>query len=277
MPALLCVLLLAATVLKMLGRLPAVDFDVLAVGLLAAGVCLAGLPALPTAPLLLYAIYVAAFVVWLFRSLSADAAEELRTATLLIATLLISASMVNGLRAVISWTFFALAALGAAAILAPGIPAGALDQFGESLRNAFGYTSSYTAALGFVCAAAALIARRRFPRLSLVVMYIAGAALMLPALHWVGAMITPERALFERELATVGVVGVVAYALIWLEAAWPTAGDLSARAAEGMALGMFMTLLFGTVIGHAGVAPTVAAALLMGAIQAERGPLRRRS
>jgi hypothetical protein len=277
MPAVLCVLLLVATVLKMLGRLPAVDFDVLAVTLLTATVCLAGLPSLPTAPLLLYGIYETALIVWLLRSRSADAAEELRTATLLIATLLVSASAVNGLRAAVSWTFFALAALGAAAILAAGIPAGAMEQFGQSLRNAFGYTSSYAAALGFICVAGALMARRRFPRLSPVVMYIAGAALMLPALHWVGAMITPQRALFERELATVGVVGVIAYVLIWLESAWPTASDLSARASEGMALGMFVTLLFGTVIGHAGVAPTVAAALLMGAIQAERGPLRPRS
>jgi hypothetical protein len=44
-----------------------------------------------------------------------------------------------------------------------------------------------------------------------------------------------------------------------------------------MALGMFTTLLFGTVIGHAGVAPTVAAGLLIGVIQAERGPARARS
>jgi hypothetical protein len=277
MPAMLCVLLLVATVLKMLGRLPAVDFDVLAVTLLTAAVCLAGLPSLPTSPLLLYGIYEAALIVWLFRSLSANSAEELRTATLLIATVLISASVVNGLRTVVSWAFFALAALGAAAILAPGIPTGAAEQFGQSLRNAFGYTSSYAAVLGFVCAAAALITRRRFLRLSAVVMYIAGAALMLPALHWVGAMITPQRALFERELATVGIVSVAAYVLIWLEAAWPTASDPSARASEGMALGMFVTLLFGTAIGHAGVAPTVAAGLLMGAIQAERGPLLKRS
>src|SRR6185503_1922865 len=152
-------LLLVATVLKMLGRLPAVDFDVLTVTLLTAAVCLTGLPSLPTAPLLLYGIYEAALIVWLFRSLSADAGEELRTATLLIVTVLVSASAVNGLRAVVSWTFFALAALGAAAILLPGIPAGAMEQFGESLRNAFGYTSSYSAVLGFICAAAALIAR----------------------------------------------------------------------------------------------------------------------
>ena len=108
-------------------------------------------------------------------------------------------------------------------------------------------------------------------------MYAAGALLMLPALHWVGAMITPERALFEREVAALGVVGVLAYGMIWLDAAWPSGSDASARACEGMALGMFATLLFGTVIGHAGVAPTVAAGLLMGVTQAERGPARARS
>jgi hypothetical protein len=43
MPAVICVLLLVATVLKMLGRLPAVDFDVLTVTLLTAAVCLDGI------------------------------------------------------------------------------------------------------------------------------------------------------------------------------------------------------------------------------------------
>jgi hypothetical protein len=102
------------------------------------------------------------------------------------------------------------------------------------------------------------------------VMYVAGATLMLPALHWVGAMITPQRALLQRELATVGIVGVLAYVGIWLEAAWPVGGDLRTRACQGMALGMFATIAFGTVIGHAGVAPTIAAGLLIGVIQADR-------
>ena len=115
------------------------------------------------------------------------------------------------------------------------------------------------------------------PRLQRALIYVAGAALMLPALHWVGAMITPERALFERELATIGAIGVIAYALLWLEAAWPAGIDLPARACEGMALGAFATVLFGTVIGHAGAASTVAAGLLIGVIQAERGPARARS
>jgi hypothetical protein len=271
------VALLAATVFKMLGWLPGVDFDVLTVALLVAAVCLAGLPSVNTAPLLVYAVYEAALLVLFFRSPSADSAAALRSGSLLLATLLVCASSVNGWRAAVGWTILALAALGAAALLAPGIPGGAAEQFAQSLRNAFGYTSSYSAAAGFVCAAGALIARTRAPRLQRALIYAAGAALMLPALHWVGAMITPERALFERELATIGVVGVIAYALIWIEAAWPAGSDLPARACEGMALGAFATVLFGTVIGHAGAASTVAAGVLIGVIQAERGPARARS
>jgi len=271
------VILLAATVFKLLGWLPGVDFDVLTVALLVAAVCLAGLPSVNTAPLLVYAVYEAALLFAVFWSPSADSAAALRTGSLLLATVFVCASCVNGLRAALGWAIFALAALGSAVLLEPGIPGGAVEQFSQSLRNAFGYTSSYAASIGFVCAAGALIVRSRAPRLQRVLIYVAGAALMLPALHWVGAMITPERALFERELATIGVVGVIAYALIWLEAAWPAGNDLPARACEGMALGAFATVLFGTVIGHAGAASTVAAGLLVGVIQAERGPARARS
>lgn len=271
------VVLFAATVFKLLGWLPGVDFDVLTVALLVAAVCLAGLPSVNARPLVLYAIYETALIVAFLRSPSADSSFALRTGSLLLASVFVCASSVNGLRAAVGWVVFALAAFGAAALLAPGIPGGTMEQFTESLRNAFGYTSSYAAAIGFVCAAGALVARTRAPRLQRVLIYIAGASLMLPALHWVGAMITPERALFERELATLGVVGVVAYALIWLDAAWPAGRDLPARACEGMALGAFATLLFGTVIGHAGAASTVAAGLLIGVIQAERGPARARS
>jgi hypothetical protein len=271
------VALLVATVFKLLGWLPGVDFDVLTVALLVAAVCLAGLPSLNTAPLAIYALYGAALLVYFLRSPSADSTAALRTGSLLLATIFVCASSVNGFRAAVGWLLFALAAVGAAALLGPGIPGGATEQFTQSLRNAFGYTSSYLAALGFVCGTGALIVRTCAPRLQRALIYVAGAALMLPALHWVGAMITPERALFERELATLGMVGVIAYSLIWLEAAWPAGSDLPARACEGMALGAFATVLFGTVIGHAGAASIVAAGLLIGVIQAERGPARARS
>ncbi len=218
-----------------------------------------------------------AMAIWFVRSPTSESAGLLRMGSLFVATTAVSATCLKdtrGFRVAIGWTSFALAAIGAAVLLRLGIPTDVIAQFAQSLRNAFGYISSYAAAAGFVLALGALVARTRSPRLQRALIYAAGAALMVPALHWAGAMITPQRALLQREMAAFGAIAVAAYVAIWIDAAWPAGRDLSARACQGLALGMFVTILFGTVIGHAGVAPTVAAGLLIGVIQAERSAAR---
>jgi len=272
--AAVAIALLGAAVLKIMGQLPAVDFDVLATTLLAAGVCVAGLPTVRPWPLLAYAMFGIALTIGFVRAPSAESAAMFRTGTLFIATALASELLLekaDRYRAAIVWTCFALAALGAVVLLRMGLPSDVLEQFTVSLRYAFGYLSSYAAAAGLVLASIALVVRSRAPHVQRALIYAAGATLMVPALHWVGAMIMPNRALLHREMAMLGAIGVAAYVAIWIDAAWPNGHRIAARACQGLALGMFITILFGTVISHAGVAPTIAAGFLIGVIQAERG------
>jgi hypothetical protein len=271
--ALLCIALFIVAVLRIRGWFLAVDFDVLTVALLTAGVCLAGLPTARPWTLTIYSLYAIALAIGLLRSSSGEAAAILRAGMLFIATALTTGYFLrdaDGVRSALGWTILVLAAVGSAVLLAPGIPTGVVDQFAQSLRNAFGYLSSYSAAAGFILLAGAALVRARAPRVHHALLYAAAAALILPALHWAGAMITPQRALLQREVAVIGALGVAAYSAIWIHAAWPGGRGALARACAGLALGTFVTLLFGTVIGHAGAAPTVAAGLLIGLVQAER-------
>jgi hypothetical protein len=80
--------------------------------------------------------------------------------------------------------------------------------------------------------------------------------------------------MLNNQLGTIGVIGAAAYVAIWLHSAWPAGRDLSSRAWQGAALGMFATAVFGAAVGHAGAAFPIVAGLLIGVIQADRQRLR---
>jgi hypothetical protein len=87
-------------------------------------------------------------------------------------------------------------------------------------------------------------------------------------------MINPQRAILNNQLATIGVVGATAFAAIWLQSAWPSGPNLSSRALQGVALGVFVTAVFGASIAHAGAALPIVAGMLIGVIQTDRQRLR---
>ena len=96
----------------------------------------------------------------------------------------------------------------------------------------------------------------------------------VPALQWAGAMINPQRAILNNQLATIGSLGALAYAAIWVHNAWPAGPQLPSRALQGIALGVFITTVFGASIAHAGAALPIVSGILIGVIQADRLRLR---
>jgi hypothetical protein len=273
--AALCALLLIAAVGRILGWILAIDVEVLVVAVLVAGVCLVGCPQMRSpwvAAYAIYAIYAIALAVWFFRTPSAESALTLRNETLFITIALASPVFLStrGGQQAVGSTIVGLATIGAALLARPGIPPGDVVEMTKSLRNAYGYTAAFAAPAGLFAAAAVVVVPSHLTRVRRVLIYAAAAALMLPALQWAGAMINPRRAILNSQIATIGLIGAAAYVAIWMHGAWPTGRDLSARAWQGAALGMFVTAVFGADMSHAGAAPSIVAGLLLGVIQADR-------
>jgi hypothetical protein len=103
-----------------------------------------------------------------------------------------------------------------------------------------------------------------------VLAYVAGGALTMAALQWIGPGVNPERALLRGRIAAFGLVGAAAYALVWLESAWPAGGDVMIRAKQGVLLGGFAASLFGAELGGAGAALLIVAGLNIGSVEADR-------
>ena len=102
--------------------------------------------------------------------------------------------------------------------------------------------------------------------------YVAGAALTIAALQWIGMSVNPERALLRGRIAAFGLIGARAYALVWLESSWPAGGDTLTRAKQGIVLGGFVASLFGVELGAGGAALLIVAGLTIGAVEADRHP-----
>lgn len=274
--AALCTLLLLSAVGRLLGWLVALDIEVLAVAVLVAGVWLAGLPRLRWPWIAAYGIYAIALAVWFVRAPSTDSALTLRTQSLFIAVALFSPALLKARdgQQTVGWMIFGLATIGAALLGRRGIPPGVLNEMTKSLRNAYGYTAAFAAPIGLFAAAAFALVPSRLARVRRVLIYTAGAATTLATLQWAGAMINPQRTVLNNQLATIGMIGAVAYVAIWIHAAWPSGRDLAARAWQGAALGFFATAAFGAVAAHAGAALPIVAGLLIGVIQADRRRLR---
>jgi hypothetical protein len=274
--AALCVLLLVAAVGRMLGWLVALDIEVFAVAMLVAGVCLGARPHGRLPWVAAYAIYAIALAVWFCRAPSADSARTLRIESLFVAVALMSPAFLSSRRGqqTVGWTIVGLAAIGAALLARHGIPSGAGVEMTKSLRNAYGYTAAFAAPAGLFAAAAFVLVPPHLARIRRVLIYVAAAAMTLPALQWAGAMINPQRAMLNNQLGTIGLIGAAAYVAIWMHSAWPIGRDLSSRAWQGAALGMFATAVFGATVGHAGAAFPIVAGLLLGVIQADRRRLR---
>ena len=274
--AALCALLLIAAVGRILGWILAIDVEVLAVAVLVAGVCLGAWPQARSPSVAAYAIYTVALAVWFFRTPSGESTLTLRDETLFIAIALASPVFLStrGGQQAVGSTIVGLATIGAALLARHGIPPGDFVEMTKSLRNAYGYTAAFAAPVGLFAAAAVVVVPSHLTRVRRVLIYAAAAALMLPALQWAGAMINPRRAILNSQVATIGLIGAAAYVAIWMHSAWPTGRDLSARAWQGAALGMFVTAVFGADLSHAGAAPSIVAGLLLGVIQADRQRLR---
>jgi hypothetical protein len=272
----LCTLLLLAAIARILGWLVAVDIDVLAVATLLAGFCLVGLPNTRPPWIAAYALYALAVGVWFVRTPSIQAAATVRNEYLFIAAALVTPAVLRnrGGQATLGVIFVSLAAIGAALLARHGIPAGALTELTKSLRNAYGYSAAFAAPAGLLIGAAFLLVPSRLVRTRRGLAYAAAAAMTFPALQWAGAMINPQRAVLNNQLATIGVIGACAYVAIWLRSAWPAGREVSSRAWRGVALGVFLTAAFGAGIAHAAAAFAVVAGLLIGLIHADRLRLR---
>jgi hypothetical protein len=274
--AALCALLLLAAVGRLLGWLLALDVEVLAAAVLVAGIGLAGLPRMRWPWIAAYAIYALALAVWFVRAPSADSALTLRAQSLFIAVALCSPAFLEARdgQQTVGWMIVALATIGAALLARHGIPPGVMSQMTKSMRNAYGYSAALAAPIGLVAATAFALVPSRLARLRRVLIYTAAAATTLAGLHWGGAMMNPQRAVLNNQLATIGLIGAAASVAIWIQAAWPSGRDLSARAWQGAALGFFATAVFGAVAAHAGAALPIVGGLLIGVIQADRRRLR---
>jgi hypothetical protein len=234
-------LLLLATIGVLLGGLRDLDLMVLAVAVLVGGVCLVGLPELRGARVVVYGAYAIALAVWLVRALAADPAPVCRTEWLFLAIALVSGGMLasRAVRHASSWVLIALVATAAAI---GGLSAGA----------------------------AALVLSPRTMRAKRVFAYVAGAALTIAALQWIGVSVNPERALLRGRIAAFGLIGALAYALVWLGSSWPAGGDGLTRAKQGIVLGCFVATLSGAELGAGGAAILIVAGLTIGAVEADR-------
>jgi hypothetical protein len=276
MAAALCLALLIVAIARILSWLLAIDVDVTAITVLTAGLCLTGLPRLRSRWIAAYVVYALALAVWFVRLPSAESALTVRNEALFIAFALLSPSFFtdDAARRVILGTIIAFVVAGAALLARHGVPPNVLSEMTKSLRNAYGYTAAYCAPIGLAAGGAFLLVPRRLPRLRRALLYAAAALLSVPALQWSGAMINPQRAILNNQLATIGVVGATAFAAIWLQSAWPSGPNLSSRALQGVALGVFVTAVFGASIAHAGAALPIVAGMLIGVIQTDRQRLR---
>jgi len=274
--AALCGALLVVAVARILSLILLVDVDVFAVAVATAGLCLMGVPRLRGSWTLACAIYVIAVAVWFVWTPTNASALTLRQEIVFVALALLSPALLGDTRGrrTVGAVIIGMVVVGAALLARFGVPPNVMTEITKSLRNAYGYTAALCAPAGLAFATLFLVVPRRLTRVRRAVAYTAAALMTIPALQWAGAMVNPQRAILNNQLATIGVVGALAYAALWLHSAWPSGRTTWSPAWSGAALGVFLTAVFGASIAHAGAALPIVAGLLIGVIQAERAESR---
>lgn len=264
-------LLLLAAIVVQLDGLRDLDLVVLAVAVLVGGVSFAGLPELRGVRVAIYAAYAVALAVWLVRALAADAVPVCREEWLFLAIALVSSALLasRAARRIAGWVLLGLVAIAAALLVGHGA---FLASLGALVSRSPQFADiAVCAGVGGLCAgAAALALPARAMRARRVFAYVAGGALTMAAVQWLGIGVNPERALLRGRIAAFGLIGAAAYALVWLESARPVGGDVMTRAKQGVLLGGFAASLFGAELGGAGAALLIVAGLNMGAVEADR-------
>jgi hypothetical protein len=263
-------LLLLAAVGVQLGALRDLDLIVFAVAVLVGGVCVAGLPELRGVRVAIYAAYAVALAVWLVRGLAADPVPIVRAEWLFLTIALVSSAMLadRAARRVTGWVLLGLVTMAAALLVGHGAFLASLDAL-LSRSPHFADVAVCAGAGGLCAGGVALALPARAMRARRVFAYVAGGALAMAALQWIGIDVNPERALLRGRIAAFGLIGAAAYALVWIESAWPAGGDVMTRAKQGMLLGGFAASLFGAELGGAGAALLIVAGLNIGAVEAD--------
>ena len=227
------------------GLLAGVDVDVLCVAVLLAGLCVAGVPRLSGVRVAVCAAYTVALAIWLVRAPEAPRGPVCRPEWLFVALALFSEALLptRAVRRTAVSLLLGCAALASAWLSLQSSVSSSVHAVLTSIRPAFADVA-LCAAIAGLCAGAAALATSA-PRVRRVLAYASGAALAIGALGKAGTFVNPDRALLAGRIAAFGVTGAVAYALVWLEGAWPGGDSVAALATQGAIAGAFIASLFG--------------------------------
>jgi len=237
----LVVLLIA----RLAGLLGSVDVDVLCMTLLLAGLCVAGVPELSGVRVAACAAYSIALAIWLVRAPEAPRGPVCRPEWLFVALVLFSGALLpsRAVRRTAATLLLGCVALAAAWLSLQSSVSAAIHAVLTSIRPAFADVALCAAVVGLCTGAAALATSAPGIRRGLT--YAAGLALAIAALGKAGIFVNPERALLAGRIAAFGVAGAAAYALVWLEGAWPGGDSIIRLAMQGAIGGAFIASLFG--------------------------------
>jgi hypothetical protein len=237
--------LVALLISRLAGVLGGVDVDVLCVSLLLAGLCFAGLPGLSGVRVAFCAAYAIALAIWLVRAPEAPRGPVCRPEWLFLALALLSKALLpsHSEQRTAASLLLGIAGLAAALLSVQRSLIAAIHAIWTSTNLAFADVAVCAATAG-LCAGIAALATPA-PRLRRMFAYAAGVALAIAALDRAGTFVNPDRALLAGRIAAFGVAGTVAYALVWLEGAWPGGDSVTARTMQGAIAGAFVASLFG--------------------------------
>jgi hypothetical protein len=230
---------------RLAGLLGSVDVDVLCMTLLLAGLCVAGVPELSGVRVAACAAYSIALAIWLVRAPEAPRGPVCRPEWLFVALVLFSGALLpsRAVRRTAATLLLGCAALAAAWLSLQSSVSAAIHAVLTSIRPAFADVALCAAVVGLCTGAAALATSAPGIRRGLT--YAAGLALAIAALGKAGIFVNPERSLLAGRIAAFGVAGAAAYALVWLEGAWPGGDSIIRLAMQGAIGGAFIASLFG--------------------------------
>jgi len=233
--------------------------------MLLAGICVAGVPELSGVRVTICAAYSIALAIWLVRAPEAPRGPVCRPEWLFVALVLFSGALLpsRAVQRTAASLLLGCAALAAAWLSLQGSVFAALHAVLTSIRPAFADVALCSAIVGLCTGAAALATSA--PRIRRGLTYAAGVALAIAALGKAGVFVNPDRALLAGRLAAFGVAGAAAYALVWLEGAWPGGDSIAALAVHGAIAGAFIASLFGVELASGQAEALFIAGLAFGA------------
>jgi dolichyl-phosphate-mannose-protein mannosyltransferase len=268
-----CWIALAVLLIARLVGLPGgVDVDVLCVAVLLAGLCVAGVPALSGRRVVICAAYTIALAIWLVRAPEVPRGPVCRPEWLFVALVLFSQALLPSrtVQRTAASLLLGCAALASAWLSLQSSVSAAIHAVLTSVRPAFADVALCAAIVG-LCAGAAALAPSP-PRLRRVFAYAAGVALAIGALGKAGTFVNPDRALLAGRIAAFSVAGAAAYALVWLEGAWPGGDSIAALAMQGAIAGAFIASLFGVELASGQAEALFIAGLAFGAARRQPAP-----